>query len=125
MRGTASFTKGNQEYSLCERSTNCSGLLPKAAWIAEYRPIQIGIWMIMGPKQPTGLTPASLKSAICSLERRALSSLYFAWSSLMRGWIACIFFVDCSCRIVNGYIRIRVTIVKAMMAMPKLEPRMA
>ena len=67
-----------------------------------------------------GFTPISLYSRIVSLERRWGSPLNRSWIAFIRGWRAVIFWVWRSCRIVSGYVRTRVMMVKAMMASPKL-----
>ena len=59
-RGTAWLTWGNQEYSLVERLATASGLEGRVFRMDRYRPIHMGSWMTMGPRQPRGLMPCSL-----------------------------------------------------------------
>ena len=64
--GSASPPTGSQEYSRCERYTKLPGRLPSPLMMAQYRPIQMGNWTTMGPRQPMGLMPASLYSFMVS-----------------------------------------------------------
>lgn len=50
-----------------------------------YRAIQMGIWMIIGPRQPRGLTPWALYSLMVSWDSFCLSLAYFFWSSWILG----------------------------------------
>ncbi len=51
---------GIQVYIFSDSPTKSSGL-ENTVWInTRKRPISTGIWMIIGPRQPRGLTPASL-----------------------------------------------------------------
>ena len=66
--GTAWCTGINviHEYTLSEYPIKSSGVVYRI-WIKTLKsPMRIGIWMINGPKQPTGLTPASLYTFIVS-----------------------------------------------------------
>jgi hypothetical protein len=60
-KGAAEYMDDNgiQEYSFSERPTRSSGF-ENTVWINTLkRPIRTGIWIIIGPKQPIGFTPAS------------------------------------------------------------------
>lgn len=59
-----------------ERAASRSGLVGSNAVMEMYRPIQMGNWMTIGPRQPIGLTPASLYSRIVSWEMRVRSLAY-------------------------------------------------
>ena len=50
---------GIQVYIFSDNPTRSSGL-ENTVWInTRNKPMSTGIWTIMGPKQPKGLTPAS------------------------------------------------------------------
>lgn len=51
--------------------------------------------MTRGPRQPTGLTPASLYRRIVSWEIRARSLANRRWIALILGCSSVIFLVDC------------------------------
>lgn len=53
----------------------------------------------------------------------ALSLLYFCWISRIRGWSVDMALEARSCLRVNGYMAIRTIMVKAIMLIPKLSPR--
>ena len=64
---------GIQEYSFSDSPTKSSGR-ENTSWInTRKRPIRIGIWTTMGPRQPKGLTPASRYRRMVSWEIRARS----------------------------------------------------
>ena len=59
-RGTAELTCGSHEYRCSDRPASLSGVdgsVWRSAW---YRPMKMGNCTTMGPRQPMGLTPASL-----------------------------------------------------------------
>ena len=61
---------GIQVYSFSDSPTRLSGR-EKTSWInTRNRPIRIGIWTIIGPRQPRGLTPASLYRRMVSWDTR-------------------------------------------------------
>jgi hypothetical protein len=57
-RGIASWTRGTQEYRRSDKSTSRSGLVGRVRINAWNKPIHIGSWTTMGPRQPRGFTPA-------------------------------------------------------------------
>ena len=58
--GMTSCTIGEaQEYRNRDRSARLSGVVGRVLMMAWYRPIHIGNWMSTGPRQPSGLNPAS------------------------------------------------------------------
>jgi hypothetical protein len=64
---------GIQVYSFSDRLTRLSGR-ENTVWIRTRKsPIKIGIWTTIGPRQPNGLTPASLYSRMVSVEIRERS----------------------------------------------------
>jgi hypothetical protein len=80
LRGTTEYIGkiGIQEYNFSERPIKSSGLANRV-WInTRNNPIRMGIWTTIGPKQPMGLTPASLYSFMVSWEARDRSPLYLA-----------------------------------------------
>ena len=123
-RGMTSDTPGSQEYRRCDRVTRSSGVSANTVRNTWNRPKKIGICRKNPPRHPTGFTPASLKSLICSRWRRCLSFLYFSCISLTRGWSPCMARMDRSWRTVSGYIKTRVAIVNMMIATPKFWPKM-
>ena len=59
-KGTASCTWGSHEYRCRDRSASLSGVDGKVPRRAQNSPKKMGICMIIGPRQPMGLTPCSL-----------------------------------------------------------------
>ena len=57
--GTTPWTQGSQGYRCLESPTRLSGVEGRVWRRAWYSPIQIGNWMNIGPRQPSGLTPCS------------------------------------------------------------------
>ncbi len=57
-------------YSLPDKLTRSSGLLNNVCISTRNNPINMGICMISGPKQPMGLTPVSRYSLMVSWEIR-------------------------------------------------------
>ena len=84
----------------------------------------MGIWIINGPKQPMGLTPASLYRAIvsCCIFCLFCASFlgYFFCIACNFGCSSCIFFICLVCRIVRGIKISRIKIVNDMIDNPKL-----
>ena len=77
-RGAAENTcaTGIQVYSFSDSPTRLSGR-ENTTWInTRNRPIRMGIWTIIGPRQPKGLTPASRYSRMVSWEIRDRSLEY-------------------------------------------------
>ena len=73
--------------------------------------------------QPSGLTPASLYSAIVSaLSFFGSLPLYFFCSSCILGCSACIARLDLSWLSVSGHVISFISSVKTMIARPKLPP---
>ena len=72
LTGTAEWigTKVIQKYNLSDSFTKSSGLLNRVRISTRNKPIRMGIWMINGPKQPTGFTPLSRYSRMVSWEIR-------------------------------------------------------
>ena len=61
---------GIQVYNFSDSPTRLSGR-EKTSWInTRNRPIRMGIWTIIGPRQPRGLTPASLYRRMVSWDIR-------------------------------------------------------
>ena len=95
--------------------------------IALYSPIHIGIWIISGPKQPMGLTPASRYNAIVSCCIFCLFCevlfLYLFWIACSCGCISCILFICLVCLIVKGININLIITVKEIIDRPKLSPK--
>ena len=86
-KGTAEWIDTNpiHEYSFSERPTRLSGPANRV-WIStRNRPNRIGIWTTMGPRQPTGLIPASLYRRMVSWDTRARSPLNLSCTSFILG----------------------------------------
>ena len=67
---------GIHVYSFSENPTKLSGR-EKSIWInTRKRPIRMGIWTIIGPRQPKGLTPASRYNRMVSCDTRDRSFEY-------------------------------------------------
>ena len=77
-RGAAEYmlNMGIQEYSFCDRPTRSSGAENSVCIRTRNSPIRMGICTTNGPRQPTGLTPASRYIRIVSWEMRLRSFLY-------------------------------------------------
>ena len=73
--GMTPCTCGSHSYKWRERPTRLSGLDGTVWRMAWYKPIQMGNWMNMGPRQPSGFTPCSRYSFIVSCEARCRSPL--------------------------------------------------
>ncbi len=118
-----SLAAGFHPYRTVDRFAVPSGVAGTALKIARYRPNQIGICNTIGPRQPTGLTPAVLYifivSADCS-RRPSGWSLYRSCIAFMRGCNADILRILRVCITVSGIIRSRTVTVKKMIARPKL-----
>ncbi len=119
LSGTTWSTPGSQLYSTWESLSKFSGVVGRATNTAWYRPIQMGNWMSIGPRQPTGLTPNSRYRAIVSLERRWRSPAYRFFSSSRRGLRAVVARIWRIWRIVRGIVTKRTNAVKTKMAIPK------
>lgn len=119
-RGMASFTRGSQAYNFCDSPARRSGWSGRVWMMAWYRPIQMGIWMNMGPRHPRGLTPFSLYRRMVSWDCFCLSSGYFWRISIARGWISDIFLVIRICFSVRGRVTTRMITVNTRMLAPKL-----
>ena len=83
--GTAELTWGSHEYRCSDSPASLSGVDGNVWRRAWYRPMKMGNCTTIGPRQPMGLTPASLYSFIVSREARGLSSAYFSWISFILG----------------------------------------
>ena len=69
---------GIQVYIFSDNPTSWSGR-ENTIWIkTRNRPIRMGIWMTIGPRQPMGLTPASRYMRIVSCEMRVRSREYLS-----------------------------------------------
>ena len=69
-------TAGIQVYNFSDRPTRLSGR-ENTTWInTRNSPIRMGIWTIIGPRQPKGLTPASRYSRMVSWDTRERSLEY-------------------------------------------------
>ncbi len=67
---------GIQVYNFAENPTRLSGR-EKSIWInTRNKPIRMGIWTIIGPRQPKGLTPASRYRRMVSWDTRDRSLEY-------------------------------------------------
>ena len=121
-KGTASLTIGSQKYSFCDSPTRDSGLVGRICIIAWYNPIQIGICMNMGPRQPRGLTPFSRYILIVSWDTLPRSLGYFCCISRINGWILDIALVIRICFSVIGRVITLIITVKISMLIPKLSP---
>lgn len=58
--GSTVFRKGSHEYSFPERPARISGVNGRTLLMVQNRPMKMGIWTTIGPRQPMGLTPISL-----------------------------------------------------------------
>lgn len=76
--------------------------------------------MNMGPRQPRGFTPCSRYMRMVSWEMRCRSFLKRSWSSLSLGCKPDMAFIWRLCFTVRGTRAARTTIVKPMIAKPKL-----
>jgi len=117
--GTAVWTIGSQLYSSLDRSARFSGLEGNTLINAQYNPIQMGIWMIMGPRQPMGFMPFSLYIRNVSDEIFCLSFLYRACIAFNCGCTVDIARVDLICFNVSRMVARRMSIVSPMMLSPK------
>lgn len=105
---------------MSDRPTRSSGLANKV-WIStRNRPIRIGICTTSGPRQPRGLTPASLYIFMVSCETRARSPLKRSCISFILGWSRFIERIWRTCFKVKGKVISRTKIVNTMMAIPML-----
>ena len=80
--------------------------------------MRMGICTISGPKQPMGLTPASLYIRMVSWDTLDRSLRYRSWISFILG---CRVLITRICRIclrVRGMVAVRTKMVKTMMATP-------
>ncbi len=67
---------GIQAYNFSDNPTRSSGV-ENTVWInTRNSPIKTGIWTIIGPRQPSGLTPASRYRRMVSWETRDRSLEY-------------------------------------------------
>ncbi len=119
--GITLWTWGSQSYRCLDRPTRLSGFDGTVCRIAWYSPIQMGNWMNMGPRQPSGLTPRSRYSAIVSWDAFDLSFLFLSWISFMRGWSWLIDLICRLCLTVSGINNILTRSVKATIAIPNWE----
>ncbi len=93
-KGTTWCTTDSQGYRCPESPARDSGLVG-STWIMDmYRPIQMGNWIIKGPRHPMGFTPDSLYNFMVSWERRARSLPNFVCRALSLGWSWDIFWVE-------------------------------
>ncbi len=60
LTGTTVSRTGSHPYSLPANPARLSGVNGTTKLIAQKSPMNIGIWMIMGPRQPMGFMPISL-----------------------------------------------------------------
>ena len=84
----------------------------------------MGNWMKKGPRQPTGLTPASLYTFIVSDARFCRSSPYLSWISLSLGCSTVMALSARLCLTVSGNMAPRMSTVNTAMVMPKLRKKM-
>ena len=117
--GIAECTCGNQEYSFSDNSLNLSGVDIKVALNDQNKPKNIGIWTIIGPKQPKGLIPLSRYIFMISCCCLALSS-YFACIIFIFGARSDIAFICRLCFNVKGNKINLIKPVKTIMLIPKL-----
>ena len=122
--GTTSCTWGSQEYRRLERPTRLSGVDGRVCRMAWYSPIQMGNCMKKGPRQPIGLTPASLYTFIVSEARFCRSSPYLSWIALSLGWSTVMALSARLCLTVSGNMAARMRMVNTTMVMPKLRKKM-
>ena len=80
----------------------------------------MGNWMSRGPRQPTGLTPASRYIFMVSWESLLESPLYLSRSFCILGCRAVMARICRICLRVRGVVRMRMMMVKAMMERPML-----
>ena len=93
-------------------------MVPKLLIRTLKRATHTNIWMKRGPKQPNGLTPASRHIA-CIARLRSLGSL-IPWTCFIRGCISDIARICLICLMCSGNVTMRTTMVKVMIANPKL-----
>ena len=84
----------------------------------------MGIWMKSGPRQPIGLTPASLYTFIVSDARFSRLSENFVWISLSLGWSTVMALSERLCLTVSGNMTRRMRIVKTTIVIPKFRKKM-
>ena len=119
-RGTTRSTAGSHPYSLWDRPIRFSGVVGNARMTDRYRPIQMGIWMTIGPRHPMGLTPCSRYNFMVSRDSSWRLLAYFCLSAWSLGLS-----VDIAraCRIwrnVSGIVNKRTRTVNSRMVTPKL-----
>ena len=115
---------GIQVYSFSDRPTRSSGL-ENTVWInTRNSPISTGIWTIIGPRQPNGLTPASRYRRMVSWETRDRSLEYRSCISFSFGCNALMARICLSCFNVRGIVTSRMKAVRTMIANPILLKRM-
>jgi len=111
---------GIQVYNFSERPTRSSGF-ENTVWInTRKRPISMGIWTTMGPKQPKGLTPASRYRRMVSWETLERSLAYLSCISFSLGCRALMARICRSCFNVSGIVTKRMRAVNTMIAIPML-----
>ena len=109
---------GIQVYNLSENPTRLSGR-EKRIWInTRNKPIRMGIWTTIGPRQPKGLTPASRYSRIVSWDTRERSLEYRSWISFSFGCRELMAFICFNCFSVRGSVTSRTKAVNKMIATP-------
>ena len=115
---------GIQAYHFSASATRLSGREYRVCISTRKRPNNIGICITRGPRQPTGLTPASRYIRIVSCDTRWRSLPYRSWISRILGCRSIIARICRNCLMVSGSVTRRTMTVKTMIATPMLLKQM-
>ena len=105
-------------YNFSDNPTSWSGRENTIWSNTRKSPMSMGIWMIIGPRQPKGLTPASRYMRMVSWDTRVRSLAYRSWISFSFGCSVVMARIWLSCFNVRGIVTSRMMAVNTMIATP-------